>query len=219
MVKPCCSVISKVSAPCRIVQMTAAALGIKLNLINVDPYRKEHLTPKFQKLNPHRTVPVLVDGDLTLFESRSICIYLVEKYAKDDHLYPKDPQKRATVNCRLYFDAGTLFKRFAEFYYPQILQKYPADKDKLKLFLEAMNILETFLTDHKYVANTETMTVADIAVVATIHACELSGYKLSKHPNIHRWYGLMKKTCPGWSVNLKAAALSKHFSTKICYEL
>ena len=82
-----------------------------------------------------------------------------------------------------------------------------------------MNILETFLIDNKFVANTDTMTIADIAIVATIHACELSGYKLSKHPNITRWYAVMKKTCPGWSANLKAAALTKNFSTKICYDL
>lgn len=36
--------------------------------------------------------------------SRAIIIYLVEKYGKNDQLYPKDAQKRAIVNRMLFFD-------------------------------------------------------------------------------------------------------------------
>lgn len=198
--------------------MTASALGIKLNLIEVDPYRKEHLSPKFLKLNPHHTVPVLDDGDFIVYESRPIAIYLIEKYAKDDSLYPRDPKKRAIVNQRLYFDMGTLFKSFAEFYYPQVLRKMPADREKLNKFEEAMRLLEIFLDDNTFVAHTEKMTLADISIAATINTCEMGGYPLPKYPNIHRWYGLMKKSCPGWAANLKAAGIMKHYTTKVCYE-
>jgi glutathione S-transferase len=199
--------------------MTAAALNIKLNLIEVDPYRKEHLTPKFLKLNPHHTVPVLVDGDFVLYESRPICIYLIEKYGKDDSLYPRDAKKRALVNQRLYFDMATLFQRFAEFYYPQVLKQLPANVEKLRSFEEAMKVLELFLTDQDFVAHTSIMSLADISIAATICTCEMGGYDLSNFPSIHRWYGSMKKTCPGWSANLRAAAMMKHYTTKVSYDL
>lgn len=198
--------------------MVAAAVNVKLNLIEVDPYRHEHQHPKFLKLNPHQTVPVLVDGNFVLFESRAICIYLVEKYAKEDSLYPRDAQKRAIVNQRLYFDMGTLFKRFAEFYYPQVLRKLRADSDKLMKLEEAMEILEKFLENSIHVAG-DKMTVADISIVATINTCDFTGYDFSKHPNISRWYTLMKKNCPGWSANLRAAAMAKHDLVKISYKL
>lgn len=42
--------------------------------------------------------------------------YLADQYAKNDSLYPKDPKKRALVNQRLYFDIGTLYARFADYY-------------------------------------------------------------------------------------------------------
>ncbi|KAG5676409.1 hypothetical protein PVAND_006247 [Polypedilum vanderplanki] len=208
-----------ISSPCRLVQMTAAALNIKLNLIEIDPYRKEHLRPSFLKLNPHHTVPVLVDGDFVLYESRPICIYLIEKYSKDDSLYPRDPKRRAIVNQRLYFDMATLFQRFAEYYYPQVLKKLPADKERLKSFEEAMKILELFLDKQKFVAHTDKMTIADISIAATINTCELGGYNLSRYPNIFKWYTMMKTICPGWSVNLKAAGMMKHYTTKISYDL
>lgn len=34
--------------------------------------------------------------------------YFVDKYAKDDSLYPREPQRRGTVDKMLYFDLGTL---------------------------------------------------------------------------------------------------------------
>lgn len=46
--------------------------------------------------------------------SRAIITYLVEKYAKDDSLYPKDVNKRALVLQRLFFDATVLYQRFAD---------------------------------------------------------------------------------------------------------
>lgn len=42
--------------------------------------------------------------------------YLADQYGKNDSLYPKDPRKRAIVNQRLYFDMGTLYQAFAEYY-------------------------------------------------------------------------------------------------------
>lgn len=42
--------------------------------------------------------------------------YLANKYGKDDSLYPKDPQKRAIVDQRLYFDGGSLYQSFADCY-------------------------------------------------------------------------------------------------------
>lgn len=47
--------------------------------------------------------------------SRVISAYLVNKYGKDDTLYPNDPQKRALVDRLLYFDMGILYDRLAKY--------------------------------------------------------------------------------------------------------
>lgn len=49
-------------------------------------------------------MPTLVDGNYVLWDSHAITAYLVDKYGKDDTLYPKDLQKRGTVNQRLHLD-------------------------------------------------------------------------------------------------------------------
>lgn len=47
-----------------------------------------------------------------IISSHAIAIYLVEKYAKDNYLYPKnDLRLRSVINDRLFFDASFLFPR------------------------------------------------------------------------------------------------------------
>lgn len=68
-------------------------------------------------------MPTLDDNGFALWESRAIITYLADQYGKNDTLYPKDPKKRALVDQRLYFDIGTLYARFAD-YYVSILIKF-----------------------------------------------------------------------------------------------
>jgi glutathione S-transferase len=50
---------------------------------------KEQKTPAFLAINPNGKVPALVDGDVTLFESLAILLWLGEKYGEDKGLWPR----------------------------------------------------------------------------------------------------------------------------------
>jgi glutathione S-transferase len=58
----------------------------------------------------------MVDGDIVLTESRAAAAYLVSKYGKNrkEQLYPSDPDTRAKVDQRMFFDMGTFYKAFGD---------------------------------------------------------------------------------------------------------
>lgn len=142
----------------------------------------------------------MVDNGFAIWESRAILIYLVEKYGGETTLYPSDPKQRAVVNQRLFFDMGTLYQRFAEYFYPQIMAKAPADPEKLKKLEEAFEFLNTFLENQSFVAG-ETLTIADITLIATVSTAEVAGFDFTPYSNVKNWFEKVKATVPGWEIN------------------
>lgn len=194
--------------------MLAKALGVPLNLKELNlREKKEHLTPEFLKINPQHTIPTLVDNDFSIWESRAILGYLVEKYGKNDSLYPKDAKVRAVVNQRLYFDMGTLYQRFFEFFVPQFMLGQPADPEKLKKVHEALEFLDGFLAKTKYVA-ADKATIADYALIASITTLETAGIDFSAYANINRWSDLCKSSLPGIEANEAGLAVMKQMAQK-----
>ncbi|OWR41162.1 glutathione S-transferase 1-1-like [Danaus plexippus] len=185
------------SAPCRAVLLTARALNLNLNLKLVDLHHGEHLKPEYLKINPQHTVPTLVDDGYSIYESRAIITYLVNKYGKGSALYPEEPKARALVDQRLYFDIGTLYQRFSDYFYPQIFGGAPADQDKLVKVEDALKLLDTFLEGQKYVAGPN-LTVADLSIVAGVSSFEASDIDFKKYANVKRWYETVKSTAPGY---------------------
>ncbi|KAF4522945.1 hypothetical protein B566_EDAN012640 [Ephemera danica] len=186
------------SAPCRSVMLAARALGVELNLKMTNLMAGEHLKPEFLKLNPQHCVPTIDDNGFALWESRAICSYLANKYGKDDSLYPKDPQKRALVDSRLYFDQGTLYQRFGDLYYPAIFGGAPLDDGKKKKLEEALEFLDKFLDGQEWVAGND-LTIADISLVASVTTVDIVGFDLSKYNNITSWLARAKSSISGYS--------------------
>lgn len=70
----------------------------------------ENKSDEFLKINPQGTIPVLVDDEFVMNESRAICCYLVNAKSPDSSLYPTDDIKaRYIIDQRLYYDASSFF--------------------------------------------------------------------------------------------------------------
>ncbi|XP_020817925.1 glutathione S-transferase D6-like [Drosophila serrata] len=193
--------------------MTAKAVGIELNFINVETTKGEHLKPEFVKINPQHTVPTLVDNGFAIWESHAIVIYLVEKYGKSDSpLYPKDPQIRAVINQRMYFDMGTLYDAFAKYYFPILRNKNEETEENLEKLNAAFEVLNTFLEGQDYVAGSET-SVADFVIFATILVIRVVDFDLNEFPNVDRWFQNVRNVPLAWAQDLRVLVDVKNFLT------
>src|SRR5262249_27095991 len=67
------------SPNCRKVRALAYELGIQLEFVPVDLPKGAQHTPAFLAINPNGRVPVLVEGELVLWESTAIVRYLAAK--------------------------------------------------------------------------------------------------------------------------------------------
>ena len=77
-------------------------LALDFEMIMVDVAQGGHLQPSFRAINPFGTVPVLVDGDVTLAESAAISLYLAERYG-NGRFIPSTIDDRARMQQWIFF--------------------------------------------------------------------------------------------------------------------
>lgn len=115
-------------------------------------YEPKH--PDVLRVNPKRQVPVLIDGDLEIFDSTQIFEYL-ESLKRDPALWPAEPKARAR--------ARLLEHKSDEVYFPRIIRlmndsQAPGAHDAAARFYEGM---ERTLGNGEWLAGP--YTYADIA--------------------------------------------------------
>lgn len=91
----------------RKVMWTAAQLGLDLEREDWGAGFRSPQEPAYLAMNPNGLIPVLVDGDFTLWESNSICRYLASQAGAVD-LLPAELQPRARVEQWMDWQAGEL---------------------------------------------------------------------------------------------------------------
>lgn len=101
------------SPPSRAALLTIRNLGLEVEVKVIDTYKGEQNTPEYLKINPLHQVPVYVDENFILTESRAISCFLSSTV--NSNLYPTDLKKRALVDSRLYFDATNSFPAIKDF--------------------------------------------------------------------------------------------------------
>jgi len=75
--------------------------GLPYELVPVDTRRGDQHTAAFRAVNPNGKVPAIVDGDVTVFDSNAILLYLAEKSGK--FLPPDTAQSRGRMLSWLMF--------------------------------------------------------------------------------------------------------------------
>ncbi|CAB3369874.1 Hypothetical predicted protein [Cloeon dipterum] len=201
------------SPPSMAVKMTLVALNVPHEVINIDFMKGEHRTDEYAQKNPQKEVPVLEDDGFFLSESVAMMQYICDKYAPDNQLYPKDPQKRALVNHRLVFNISTLYKFLIEYTFGPVFVGYPRTEEHKKKAENALSVFETYQKrlGTKYAAG-DNLTIADLSLVTGIFCLEAIDFDISAYPTVASWYNNFKKEQPDlWAISKPAMDELHHF--------
>jgi GSH-dependent disulfide-bond oxidoreductase len=139
-------------------------LGLPYEVVPVDTRKGEQFTPAFRAINPNSKTPALEDGDVQVFDSNAILLYLSEKTGR--FLPTNTPAARGQLLSWLMFVATGIgpysgqavhFKHFAPEpkEYPVKRYNYEAERH--------WAILDEHLAKQRYMVG-DTYTIADMAV-------------------------------------------------------
>ena len=125
-------------------------------------------TEAFRAMNPNGTVPVLIDGDVTMFESAAILRYLGARHGSAP-FWPADPVARAPVDMWAEWGKVSLQAPFTTQVFQPLFRVPAAERDTkaldaaLGVLDDRLAILEGQLGDRPFVTGTN-FTMADILI-------------------------------------------------------
>ncbi len=137
-------------------------MGLAYEPVPVDTRKGEQFAPAFAALNPNNKVPVIVDGDNTVFDSNAILIYLAEKTGQ---FLPEASARGAFLSWMMFTATGigpysgqaVHFRHFAPEPKDYALQRYAFEADRHWSILNAHLAGKSFMLGENY-------TVLDMAV-------------------------------------------------------
>jgi glutathione S-transferase len=92
-------------------------LGVPFELKLVDRANAAHKSPEYLKLNPNGQIPVLVDGDLVLYETVAICMHLTDTHPEAGLAPPLATTDRAHYYKWFVWCTNTLQAMLMHYFY------------------------------------------------------------------------------------------------------
>ena len=138
--------------------------GLPYEPVPVDTRKGQQFSPEYLAINPNGKVPAIVDGDVTVFDSNAILLYLAEKTGK--FLPPQDPVTRGQFLSWLMFAATGMgpfsgqavhFKHFAPEKVPYAVNRYLYEAER------HYGILDQHLATRRYMI-ADTYSIIDMDV-------------------------------------------------------
>ena len=99
--------------------MLLEELGVPFELVLVDRTRDAHKSPAYLALNPNGSIPVMVDGDLVLYETAAICLHLADTHPQAGLAPAIGTAERAHFYKWLIWMTNTLQATLLIYFYPE----------------------------------------------------------------------------------------------------
>ena len=117
--------------------MVLEELGVPFELKLVDRTNDAHKSPAYRKLNPNGLIPVIVDGDLVLYETAAICLHLVDTHPEAGLAPALGTPERAQFYKWLVWLTNTLQAALIVYFYPERWADSPDAVAQVKAHAEA----------------------------------------------------------------------------------
>lgn len=164
-------------------------VGVPFENKQIDMKNKEHKSADFLKLNPNGKIPVMIDGDTTLFESMAINFYLADKYKPE--LFGTTPKDRALSTQWSFWASSELQPPIIEVFIQKVFM--PADKKDQNVIDSNMaklptlfKVLDDSLEGQTYL-NGSTFTLADLNTHTVVSIAPHLGIDLTTYKNVDLW--------------------------------
>ncbi|KAJ4785420.1 Glutathione S-transferase [Rhynchospora pubera] len=198
----------RTSQPSRAIIIFCKMNQIDFEEVKIDLSKGQHRTPEFEKINPMKKVPAIVDGRFKLFESHAILRYLACSFPSvSDHWYPNDLTSRAKIDSILDWHHANLRQGaamliqgpmyFTAFGLP--LNAQVAEQGK-KLMLSSLSKIELFWLrgDSRFLLGNSQPSIADLSLVCELMELEVVDSEereriLEPHQKIRDWMENVKR--------------------------
>lgn len=165
-------------------------LGVDCESVPVDLVKREQRSPEFLSLNPYGRVPVLVDGDLTLWESHAILAYLGDKTGR---LWPTTPALRADALKWLFFLTSAISPPATEIAFNRIAVKLSGgtpDEAAIargeKTLPDPIRVIEQHLANRKWMLGEE-FSLVDCDYGPTLNVLDKAGFNFGDFPQVRAY--------------------------------
>jgi glutathione S-transferase len=165
-------------------------VGVPYENVRVS-FVNETRTPAYLKVNPNGHIPTLQDGDLVLFESMAINLYLARKY--DKGLWPKSvvDEGRAyqwSLWAMTELEEPVLTALMHRMFLPKDQRDAKKADDAAERFKQPLGVLDGALAGREYLVG-NAFGVADLNVASVLAWASLGGLDTSAARNVSGWLG------------------------------
>ena len=169
---------------------TAHELGIPYTLEPIDPRKGEQNSPAFLAVNPNGHVPAIKDGDVAMWESLAIDLYLAKKHGGP--LAPKTVEEDGLMTMWSFWAATEVETQALQILYHRVLK--PEDERVPKLADDAVialrkptAILEAHLKAQGGFLVGQRFTIADLNVAAVYSYAKPAPELFADAPHVLKW--------------------------------
>ena len=164
-------------------------LGLEYEEIPVNLRTGENRTESFLALNPRGQIPILVDGEVTVWDSQAILVYLARRYGET--WLPMEPVPMAEVMQWLAVAENELLFGLAR---ARAVKFFGRDFDlaSSQAYGRAgLEVLEQRLAEHEWLAAGRP-TIADIACMPYAALSHMGEIPLDDFPSVRAWIDRMR---------------------------